>query len=84
MFRVRLGLTLAVYPLDRTGRGSNVDQKFKGNLEEAGGKVKEGAGRAIDDPQLESEGKMDQAKGDVRQGVGDVQQGIEDKLDRDR
>jgi uncharacterized protein YjbJ (UPF0337 family) len=53
-------------------------QQVEGKLEQAKGTVKETVGRAIDDPQMENEGKYDQLKGDVREGIGDVREGAED------
>lgn len=41
--------------------------KAKNKMEEAEGKVKEGAGRAMDDPYLEGEGKGEQAAGNLKQ-----------------
>ena len=41
--------------------------KSKDKAQAAKGKVKEGAGKAIDDPYLEGEGKADQVKGDLKQ-----------------
>ncbi len=44
-----------------------LDDKFDNKAEEMKGTVKEGAGRATDDPELESEGRADQASGQVKQ-----------------
>ena len=44
-----------------------LDDKIDHAAEKLGGKAKEGAGRASDDPALESEGKTDQAKADLKQ-----------------
>jgi uncharacterized protein YjbJ (UPF0337 family) len=41
--------------------------KIKDKAQEAQGKVKEGAGKAIDDPYLEGEGKADKAAGNLKQ-----------------
>ena len=41
--------------------------KAKDKAQAAKGKVKKGAGKAIDDPYLESKGKADQVKGDLKQ-----------------
>lgn len=41
--------------------------KAKDKAQAAEGKVKEGAGRALDDPVLEGEGKGDQISGDLKQ-----------------
>lgn len=45
------------------------------------GKVKEGVGRAIDDPELEVEGKGDQVKGHVKQAGEKVKDAVKDVLD---
>ena len=44
-----------------------LDDKFENKSEEMKGKVKEGAGKATDDPDLEAEGRADQASGSVKQ-----------------
>ena len=41
--------------------------KAKDKAQAAKGKVKKGAGQAIDDPYLEAEGRADQVKGDLKQ-----------------
>lgn len=43
------------------------DDKLKNAAQEAKGKVKEGWGKATDDPELQAEGKVDQAAADVKQ-----------------
>ncbi|HEY4017322.1 MAG TPA: CsbD family protein [Pseudonocardiaceae bacterium] len=43
--------------------GDKIDHK----AEVLKGKAKEGVGRAIDDPELEAEGKVDQVKGNLKQ-----------------
>jgi uncharacterized protein YjbJ (UPF0337 family) len=43
------------------------EDKIKNAAEEAGGKVKEGAGKVTDDEQLEAEGKTDQASANLKQ-----------------
>ena len=43
------------------------DDKIRNKAEETAGKVKEGTGRATDDPELEAEGRGDQAKANVKQ-----------------
>jgi uncharacterized protein YjbJ (UPF0337 family) len=42
------------------------EQKAKAKVEQAEGKAKEAAGRALGDEQLEGEGRTEQAKGDAR------------------
>ena len=41
--------------------------KAKNKVEEAQGRVKEEAGKAMDDPYLEGEGKSDQVAGNLKQ-----------------
>ncbi len=45
----------------------SASDKFQDKAQAAKGKVKEGAGRAADDPYLEGEGKKDQVAGDLKQ-----------------
>ncbi|MFC8848520.1 MULTISPECIES: CsbD family protein [unclassified Micromonospora] len=44
-----------------------IDDKISNASEEAAGKLKEGAGRATDDEQLEAEGRGDQASANLKQ-----------------
>jgi uncharacterized protein YjbJ (UPF0337 family) len=44
-----------------------IDDKISNASEEAAGKVKEGAGQATDNEQLEAEGKADQTSANVKQ-----------------
>jgi uncharacterized protein YjbJ (UPF0337 family) len=44
-----------------------LDDKIENAAEKLGGKGKEAAGRASDDPNLEAEGKADQSKADLKQ-----------------
>ncbi|MBB1512568.1 CsbD family protein [Tessaracoccus sp. MC1627] len=43
------------------------DDKIRNAAEEAGGKVKEGLGKATDNERLEAEGKADQVSADIKQ-----------------
>jgi uncharacterized protein YjbJ (UPF0337 family) len=43
------------------------DDKVDNKAEEAGGKVKEGVGKATDDERLEAEGKADQTGANLKQ-----------------
>jgi uncharacterized protein YjbJ (UPF0337 family) len=45
----------------------SASDKIKDKAEEAEGKVKEGAGKAMDDPYLEGEGKGKQVSGNLKQ-----------------
>ena len=50
--------------------------RIKGSAEQAKGKVKEVAGKALGDEKLKAEGKADQVKGKVQNAVG----GLKDTL----
>jgi uncharacterized protein YjbJ (UPF0337 family) len=50
--------------------------KAKDKLESAKGKAKKGAGRAIDDPYLEGEGKAEQVSGDLKQAGEKVKDAV--------
>ncbi len=47
-----------------------------GKVDELKGKVKQGVGKASDDPGLQGEGMLDEAKGKVKQAYGDLKEGI--------
>ena len=49
-----------------------LDDKIRNAGEEMSGKVKEGMGRATDDPGLEAEGKGDQTAANLKQAGEDV------------
>lgn len=44
-----------------------LDDKIENTAEEWKGKAKEEAGDAMDDPEMETEGKVDQAKANLKQ-----------------
>jgi uncharacterized protein YjbJ (UPF0337 family) len=50
--------------------------KLRGKVEQATGKLKEGAGEAGDDPKLAQEGRREQAKGDLREAAGKVKDAV--------
>ena len=56
--------------------------EMEGKFDKAKGHVKETAGRALNDPDLEAEGEADRAKGSVKEGFGEgkrkVGEAIED------
>jgi uncharacterized protein YjbJ (UPF0337 family) len=58
----------------------NRDQ-IKGRIDHAKGHVKEAAGKASGDTQLESEGQVDKAAGKTQSKVGDVKRKIARKID---
>ncbi|GHE44302.1 hypothetical protein GCM10018782_18470 [Streptomyces griseoaurantiacus] len=51
----------------RKGTAVADDQKAKSKGEQAKGKLKEAAGRAVGNERMEAEGRAEQAKGDARQ-----------------
>jgi uncharacterized protein YjbJ (UPF0337 family) len=53
--------------------------RVKGSAEQAKGKIKEVAGKALGDKKLESEGKTDKAAGTVRNAVGGLKDAIRGK-----
>ena len=55
----------------------NKDQ-VKGRVEHAKGSVKEAAGKAVGNPKLEGEGKVDKAAGKVQAGYGDAKEHVKD------
>ena len=57
---------------------SNAD-RLSNAAQDAKGKVKEGAGKATDDEQLEAEGKVDQTKADAKDKVEDAKDAVAEK-----
>ena len=55
----------------------NKDQ-VKGRVEEAKGQVKEVAGKAVGNKELEQKGRMQKAGGTIQAGYGDLQEDIKD------
>jgi uncharacterized protein YjbJ (UPF0337 family) len=53
------------------------------NFDDAKGQVKEKAGDATGDKDLENEGKIDQATGTVKEKVGDAADKVKDTVTRD-
>ncbi len=59
-----------------------MDKKnLEGGIDKVKGRIKETAGVATGNRELEGEGKLDQVKGKVKDAAGDLRQGIKDKLD---
>ena len=63
--------------------------EVEGKLDQAKGKAKETIGRAIDDDELEAEGRADNAGGDIQEGfgkarrkVGEAIEDVGDKISR--
>jgi uncharacterized protein YjbJ (UPF0337 family) len=51
--------------------------EIEGNLHEVKGKVKEAAGHAVGNPDLESEGQVEKLGGKVQKKVGQVEKVLE-------
>ena len=51
---------------------SGTQDKAEGKLHQGKGKAKEVIGRAINNPEMEAEGKIEKLGGDVQEKVGDV------------
>ena len=59
-----------------------MDKKnLEGGLDTIKGRVKETAGVATNERDLEGEGKLDQVKGKVKGALGNLREGIKDTLD---
>ena len=59
-----------------------MDKKnLEGKIDDIKGRVKETAGVATGDRDLEGEGKVDRLKGKIKDVAGTVREGIKDKLD---
>ncbi|WP_405240613.1 CsbD family protein [Lentisalinibacter orientalis] len=53
-------------------------QKIKGELHKAKGKIKEVTGRAIDNEEMEREGKLEHAKGSVQESYGELKSEVKE------
>ena len=51
-------------------------EQVAGKIDKLKGKVKQGIGRATDDPALQGEGALDEAKGNIKQTYGNVKDAI--------
>jgi len=61
--------------------GSMTD-KVKGVANQAGGKIKEGVGKAIGNEQMQVEGMAQQVKGKTQQKIGEAKEIIKDVADK--
>ena len=59
----------------------NKDQ-VKGRIEEATGKLKEAAGKAVGNERLEGEGLAEQTSGEVKSALGDARQDVKDAVQK--
>jgi uncharacterized protein YjbJ (UPF0337 family) len=55
--------------------------EVEGKLDQAKGSTKETIGRAIDDEELEAEGRADRAGGDVQEGFGKARRKVGEAIE---
>ena len=55
--------------------------EVEGKLDQAKGKAKETIGRAIDDDELEAEGRADNAGGDIQEGFGKARRKVGEAIE---
>ncbi|MDZ5435442.1 CsbD family protein [Pseudomonas fluorescens] len=61
--------------------GSTGD-KVKGMANEAAGNVKQGVGKATNNPNLQAEGKAQERKGEAQQAIGKAKDAIKKGVDK--
>ena len=61
---------------------SSTTDKIKGAANDAVGKIKETAGRVMDDDKLQAEGLAQQVKGKAQKGVGEAKDAVKDVVDK--
>ncbi|WP_181703055.1 CsbD family protein [Chthonobacter albigriseus] len=60
----------------------SMSDKIKGKANEAVGNLKQGVGRATDDPALEAEGHLQERKGEGQQVVGKAKDAVKTAVDK--
>lgn len=55
-----------------------IGDKISNAAQDAKGKIKEGTGKAVDNEQMEAEGKIDQVSSDAKQAGENVKDGFRD------
>ncbi|WOJ91615.1 CsbD family protein (plasmid) [Methylocapsa polymorpha] len=61
---------------------SSTTDKIKGVANEAAGTIKEGAGKAVGNPNLEVEGAAQKLKGEVQQTVSKAKDAVKNVIDK--
>jgi uncharacterized protein YjbJ (UPF0337 family) len=61
---------------------SSTTDKIKGVANEAIGKVKQGVGRATDNPEIEAEGVLQERKGEAQQVIGKAKDAVKRAVDK--
>lgn len=65
--------------LDRRDSSTGVDDdRTEGSIKQAGGKLKEGAGKLFGDSKMETEGKADQGEGKLQNAWGGIKDSVRD------
>ena len=71
----------AVQPIHERDTSMNKDQ-VKGRVEEAKGNIKEAAGKAVGNPNLQSEGTADKVAGKAQATLGDAKEKVKNAVDK--
>lgn len=61
---------------------SSTGDKVKGMANEAAGNVKQGVGKATNNPNLQAEGKAQERKGEAQQAIGKAKDAIKKGIDK--
>ena len=61
---------------------SSTGDKVKGMANEAAGNVKQGVGKATNNPNLQAEGKAQERKGEAQQAIGKAKDAIKKGVDK--
>ena len=65
-----------------SGTRTGIDHdRTEGSLKQAGGKIKEGAGKLFGDSKMEGEGKADQGEGKLQNAWGGLKDSVRDAVD---
>jgi len=67
---------------DDLDRGIDSD-RTEGSLKQAGGKIKEGAGKLFGDEKMTTEGQADQGEGKLQNAWGGMKDSVRDAVDGD-
>ena len=68
--------------MDTRDEDTGIDHdRTEGSLKQAGGKLKEGAGKLFGDSKMETEGQADQGEGKVQNAWGGLKDSVRDAVD---
>ena len=57
--------------------------RIKGSAQQAGGSIKETAGKALGDKKMETEGRAEKAEGEIRNAVGGAKDAVREAVNKD-